>query len=218
MYGYDLSSRSRMLKRGLYCLMKFCSVSSASASVATTSVLDVVDLVGQRRRAVQRRVGEVARDALADRLRLADVDDAAAGVAEQVDAGLSPGGRGAAPRAAPRGPVRAASASIAMRVSSEVREARGPIFRLLFTQQAPVREIARGMCIPKRCSLSSLLAALVSWRPPPRPSTGSGSASRTPRCSTSRSGSRCKLKRVRYIVPWDCTKSGRRRAPRSTRT
>ena len=45
MYGYDLSSRSRMLKRGLYCLMKFCSVSSASASVATTSVLDVVDLV-----------------------------------------------------------------------------------------------------------------------------------------------------------------------------
>ena len=37
MYGYDLSSRSRMLKRGLYCLMKFCSVSSASASVATTS-------------------------------------------------------------------------------------------------------------------------------------------------------------------------------------
>ena len=38
MYGYDLSSRSRMLKRGLYCLMKVCSVSSASASVATTSV------------------------------------------------------------------------------------------------------------------------------------------------------------------------------------
>ena len=35
MYGYDLSSRSRMLKRGWYCLMKFCSVSSASASVAT---------------------------------------------------------------------------------------------------------------------------------------------------------------------------------------
>ena len=26
-----------MLKRGLYCLMKFCSVSSASASVATAS-------------------------------------------------------------------------------------------------------------------------------------------------------------------------------------
>ena len=49
MYGYDLSSRSRMLKRGLYCLMKFCSVSSASASVATTSVLDVVDLVASAR-------------------------------------------------------------------------------------------------------------------------------------------------------------------------
>ena len=37
MYGYDLSSRSRMLNFGLYCLMKFCSVSSASASVVTTS-------------------------------------------------------------------------------------------------------------------------------------------------------------------------------------
>ncbi len=37
MYGYDLSSRSRMLKRGLYCLMNVCSVSSASASVATAS-------------------------------------------------------------------------------------------------------------------------------------------------------------------------------------
>ena len=37
MYGYDLSSRRRMLKRGLYCLMKFCSASSASASVWTTS-------------------------------------------------------------------------------------------------------------------------------------------------------------------------------------
>ena len=35
MYGYDLSSRRRMLKRGLYCLMKFCSASSASASVST---------------------------------------------------------------------------------------------------------------------------------------------------------------------------------------
>ena len=37
MYGYDLSSRSRMLNRGLYCLMKFCSASSASVSVCTTS-------------------------------------------------------------------------------------------------------------------------------------------------------------------------------------
>ncbi len=37
MYGYDLSSRRRMLKRGLYCLMKFCSASSASDSVWTTS-------------------------------------------------------------------------------------------------------------------------------------------------------------------------------------
>ena len=35
-----------------------------------------------------RRVGEVARDPLADRLRLADVDDAPARVAEEVDARL----------------------------------------------------------------------------------------------------------------------------------
>ena len=35
MNGYDLSSRRRMLNRGRYCLMKFCSVSSASASEAT---------------------------------------------------------------------------------------------------------------------------------------------------------------------------------------
>ena len=37
MYGYDLSSRRRMLKRGLYWRMKFCSASSASASVSTTT-------------------------------------------------------------------------------------------------------------------------------------------------------------------------------------
>jgi hypothetical protein len=41
MYGYDLSSRRRTLKIGRYCLMKFCSASSASASVcvATNSML-----------------------------------------------------------------------------------------------------------------------------------------------------------------------------------
>ena len=33
MKGYDLSSRRRMLKRGRYCLMKFCSASSASVSL-----------------------------------------------------------------------------------------------------------------------------------------------------------------------------------------
>ena len=48
MYGYDLSSRSRMLKRGLYCLMKFCSVSSASASVSTTRYSMWSMLLGQR--------------------------------------------------------------------------------------------------------------------------------------------------------------------------
>ena len=36
MYGYDLSSRRRMLNRGLWRLMKVCSASSASASVSVT--------------------------------------------------------------------------------------------------------------------------------------------------------------------------------------
>ncbi len=36
MYGYDLSSRSRMLKRGRWRLMNCCSARSASASVSVT--------------------------------------------------------------------------------------------------------------------------------------------------------------------------------------
>ena len=36
MYGYDLSSRSRMLNRGRCRLMNCCSASSASASVSVT--------------------------------------------------------------------------------------------------------------------------------------------------------------------------------------
>ena len=83
-----MSSRSRMLKRGLYCLMKFCSVSSASASVTTTSAWMSSISSRQRGRAVHRRVREVTRHPLADRLRLAHVDDAPAAVAEDVDAGL----------------------------------------------------------------------------------------------------------------------------------
>ena len=43
MYGYDLSSRRRMLKGGRYCLMKFCSASSASASVVDDERVDRVD-------------------------------------------------------------------------------------------------------------------------------------------------------------------------------
>ena len=80
MYGYDLSSRRRMLKRGLYWRMKFCSASSASASVSTTRY----SMLSMNSRSVPAR-GEVRGDALADRLRLAHVDDAAARVAEQVD-------------------------------------------------------------------------------------------------------------------------------------
>ena len=69
-----------MLKRGLYWRMKFCSASSASASVSTTtySMLSM----NSRQRPARR---EVRGHALADRFRLAHVDDAAARVVEQVD-------------------------------------------------------------------------------------------------------------------------------------
>ena len=50
--------------------------------------LEVVDLVGQRARAVERRICKMACNPLPERLRLAHVDDAPAGVAEQVDPGL----------------------------------------------------------------------------------------------------------------------------------
>ena len=86
-----MSSRRRMLKRGLYCLMKLCSASSASASVANDDALDVLDGGDHLRvpgAARHLRLGEVRGDALADRLRLADVDHAPRRVAEQVDARL----------------------------------------------------------------------------------------------------------------------------------
>jgi hypothetical protein len=49
-------------------------------------VLDRVDGVGHRVGAARHRVGEVAGHALADRLRLADVDDPPLRVVEEVDA------------------------------------------------------------------------------------------------------------------------------------
>ena len=49
--------------------------------------VDLVDAVDHLDRAARDPVGEVAGDALADRLRLADVDDLARVVVEQVDAG-----------------------------------------------------------------------------------------------------------------------------------
>ena len=92
MYGYDLSSRRRMLNRGLYCLMKFCSASSASALGVHDQRLDLVDHVDQITAATDIRTppapGEVRRDPLADRDRLPDVDHLPAPVAEQVHAGL----------------------------------------------------------------------------------------------------------------------------------
>ena len=77
-----MSSRRRMLKRGRWRLMKLCSASSASASVAVTRHVDPVDPRGEPGLAA----GEVGGDAFADRARLADVDDLALGVVEEVDA------------------------------------------------------------------------------------------------------------------------------------
>jgi hypothetical protein len=86
MNGYDLSSRSRMLKRGWYCLMKFCSASSASASLPTSTEVDRLGHLDHLHLAAGHAVGEVAGDPAADRLGLADVDDLARAVLEQVDA------------------------------------------------------------------------------------------------------------------------------------
>ena len=53
MYGYDLSSRRRMLKGGRCCLMKRCSASRASASfwVATKSIDSTRDSISSAPRA-----------------------------------------------------------------------------------------------------------------------------------------------------------------------
>src|SRR4029077_8063330 len=88
-----------MFSRGLYCLMKFCSTSSASASVWTTSA-SMWSIIPSRSRPARgagvaegggarlgARVAEVGGDPLADRDRLADVDHLPARVAEHVHAG-----------------------------------------------------------------------------------------------------------------------------------
>ena len=77
-----------MLKRGRYCLMKLCSASSASASLATTThsmCSTLATISAWPGTGGHLGLGEVRGDALADRLGLADVDDAALGVAKQID-------------------------------------------------------------------------------------------------------------------------------------
>ena len=93
-----MSSRRRMLKRGRWRLMKLCSASSASASVAVTRVSMRSIARGQAGVAA----GEVGGDPFADRARLADVEQLAVAVVEEVDAGLSRAATGAARRSARR--------------------------------------------------------------------------------------------------------------------
>ena len=72
-----MSSRRRMLNRGRWRLMNCCSASSASASVSVTRKSIEAIWSIELEAAARRLAGEVAGDALADRGRLADVDDLA---------------------------------------------------------------------------------------------------------------------------------------------
>ena len=90
MYGNDLSSRRRTLYGGRWRLTRFCSRCSASTSVPVTivSISSTRSAICRIPGRVSRRAGlEVRPDARAQRLRLADVQDVALPVAEQVDAG-----------------------------------------------------------------------------------------------------------------------------------
>ena len=202
-----MSSRSRMLKRGLYWRMKFCSVSSASASVWTTRLSQLVDLVGQRPAAVERRVAEVRGDALADRLRLADVDHAPAAVAEQVDAGLV--GQRATLLGEPLAPV---GGGVCAR--GHISSVRGygarktvPTLRNLRGIKATRAEL-RGSWPP--CAFDtpfpSPCCSPSRWPHPRTPPTRSASASSPPASSPILTGRTCRLKKIRYIVPWDVLK------------
>ena len=90
MYGNDLSSRRRTLNGGRWRLTRFCSRWSASTSVPVTITSRSAMRPGScgiAARAVAARL-EVRAHARPQRLRLADVEDVAALVAEEVDAGL----------------------------------------------------------------------------------------------------------------------------------
>ncbi len=103
---------------------------------------------------------------------------------------MSRGGLSAARRGAPRGPVVRLRPRSPCGSTLEGREARGPIFRSSLRNKAAVREM-QGAWHSERCSLLSLLAALLAGARRRGEVPASGSASRTPRCSTARAGSRC---------------------------
>ena len=86
--------------------------------------VDVVRLLDHLDGAARDRVGEVARDALLQRARLADVDDLAGGVLEEVDAGPVGQARGAA-RAGARSRAVARLAGHASEDRSTARRLRG---------------------------------------------------------------------------------------------
>ena len=191
MYGYDLSSRSRMLKRGRYCLMKFCSASSASASVCDHERLDVVD----HRRSASLRELKVRRDPLADRLRLAHVDDAPPRVAEEVDARL---------------------------VGQRTPLLGQPSFRGVSTATLLLVRIG-GACSPRPQPwlLSSVAMTMHRRLAPPRgapacvvlaaPAQANyrvGMGDQDAACSTTPTSRRSNIKRVRYLVPYDWYKHG----------
>src|SRR5881628_3277482 len=88
MYGNELSSRSRTLNGGRWRLTRFCSRWSASTSVPVT----IVSTAATRETSwsIPARVSprlEILAHTRAERLRLADVEDVPARVAEQVDPG-----------------------------------------------------------------------------------------------------------------------------------
>ena len=90
MYGNDLSSRSRTLNGGRWRLTRFCSRWSASTSLPVTITSTSATRAGRLRICARPSVAllEVRADARPQRLRLADVEDVAVRVPEQVDARL----------------------------------------------------------------------------------------------------------------------------------
>ena len=87
-YGYDLSSFSRMLKRGRCCLMRLNSRKNASTSFAGDDPLDPLGGQHHLPRAFLEQMGleEVVREPGPQALGLPDVDDPALGVEELVRA------------------------------------------------------------------------------------------------------------------------------------
>ena len=166
--------------------MKFCSASSASASDATRTNSIRLDRVDHLVGAARDRIGEVAGHALAQRLGLADVDDLALAVAEQVDA--RPVGQRLAllGQAGPCDPSVLTADSIS---SSRIRA--GRVDRLPGRWRSSTSTRTRRPGRRRRCA-----------PPSPRPRSATSSAARTRRRAPSRSASpRCWATRRRVFLP-----------------